>query len=396
MLVRAILLLNQFGWCCALRGITQGFFAAPASFLSQSPGETRRIFSPTTKIEEEPTGSGAKTSPLLESGIASGTTVAPTMPMTTKRKKPKNGSRAEPPLVAERQSRKEYALSERKKAKGSLIIIGGREDKDDECRILQEVVKRLHGVRNRLVVATIATEYPEEMFEQYRKAFNKLGVKHVDLLDARTREDGMREEHIKLVDAASVIFFTGGDQLRITSQIGDTPVFQHMALFYREGGTIVGTSAGAAAMSETMLFSGPSDETNKLSALGMAPGLGLVKGLVIDTHFAERGRMGRLLGAVAQNPRTLGLGIDENTAVIVEHEDSLRVIGSGAVYVVDGSPVSYSSLSEKEAEGITSVHDVKLHVLGEGGQFDLLTRRPSPPPDSVLYNANGNSNVSKK
>lgn len=274
---------------------------------------------------------------------------------------------------------REFALSERKKAKGSLIIIGGREDKEGECTILKEVVKRLHGSKNRLVLVTVATAYPEEMYETYREVFHRLGVKNVDLLDARTREDATKPEHVALVDAASVVFFTGGDQLRITSQIGDSPLFRHMAVFFRDGGTIVGTSAGAAAMSETMLFSGPGDETNRISTLGMAPGLGLMKGMVIDTHFAERGRMGRLIGAVSQNPRTLGLGIDEDTAVIVEHEETFRVIGAGGVYVVDGSPVTYSSLSEREPEGIVSVHNLRLHVLASGSRFDLLKREPVLP-----------------
>ena len=147
------------------------------------------------------------------------------------------------------------------------------------------------------------------------------------------------------------------------------------------GGTVAGTSAGAAAMPETMLIAGPGDESNEISALGMAPGLGLIKNVVIDTHFAERGRMGRLLGAVTQNPRNLGLGIDEDTAVLVEDAANFRVIGSGAVYVVDGSGVSWSSLSEKSPEGILCVYDVKLHVLGANASYDLVSRQPIVPAD---------------
>jgi cyanophycinase len=107
----------------------------------------------------------------------------------------------------------------------------------------------------------------------------------------------------------------------------------------------------------------------------------LIKGVVIDSHFAERGRIGRLLGAVVQNPRNLGVGIDEDTAIVVEGEDHFRVIGSGAVYVVDGADISYSSLSEKSPEGVVSIHDVKLHVLGDGDSFDLASRRPIVDPE---------------
>jgi len=173
-----------------------------------------------------------------------------------------------------------------------------------------------------------------------------------------------------------VIFFTGGDQLRITSQIGDSPLFRCMQEIYHKGATIAGTSAGAAAMPETMLIAGASDESNRISALEMAPGLAFMQGVVIDSHFAERGRMGRLLGAVAQNPRNIGLGIDEDTAILVSGQERFEVIGSGAVYVVDGMGISYSSLSEKHPEGIVSIYGVKLHVLGQDEQYDLNARQP--------------------
>jgi cyanophycinase len=129
-------------------------------------------------------------------------------------------------------------------------------------------------------------------------------------------------------------------------------------------------------MPETMLIGGPGDESGDISTLSMAPGLGLIKDIVIDTHFAERGRIGRLLGVVAQNPRNLGIGIDEDTAIVVEGEEQFRVVGSGDVYVIDGADVSYSSLSEKQPQGVISIYDVKLHVLREGDRFNLIERRP--------------------
>lgn len=288
------------------------------------------------------------------------------------------------------ENRKEFTQLLHKKAKGTLIIIGGREEKEGDCAILKEVVRRVG--KGQLVIATVASMVPEELAADYRKVFKELGLaqKQVHVFDARTREDAYKEEYIELIKKAKVVFFTGGDQLRITSQIGDSMLFRHMTNLYMNGGTIVGTSAGAAAMSETMLFYGPSDESNKISTLGMAPGLGLLRELVIDTHFAERGRMGRLLGAVAQNPKNMGIGIDENTSIIVEHEDQFRVMGSGAVYVVDGTQIGYTSLSEGRPEGIVTIHNAKIHVLGNGDKFDLQSRCPITPPESDPVSGNGN------
>jgi len=138
-----------------------------------------------------------------------------------------------------------------------------------------------------------------------------------------------------------------------------------------------GTSAGAAAMSETMLVKGTSGETHRIGDLHMSPGLGLIRDVIIDQHFAERGRFGRLLGAVAHNPRVLGLGIDEDTAAVVDG-DQLQVIGSGAVYVVDGQDVTHSNVAEARPERVLSMHDVRVHVLGTGDGFDLHTRQPVP------------------
>jgi cyanophycinase len=146
---------------------------------------------------------------------------------------------------------------------------------------------------------------------------------------------------------------------------------------YRQGTLIAGTSSGAAVMCETMIVSGDSDESHKLgSVLHMAPGLGLLSGVIIDMHFAERGRMGRLVGAVAQNPRMIGLGIDENTAIVVHNETRFSVIGDGAVYAVDGQNVTYSNVAEDRDGETLTIYDLTLHLLSDGRSFDLETRRP--------------------
>ncbi|MEA2572970.1 MAG: cyanophycinase [Chloroflexia bacterium] len=276
--------------------------------------------------------------------------------------------------------------------RGSLIIIGGHEQKEGNTVILEEVARRAKEGKG-LILVTVATHEPEELAKDYRKAFKELGLNKFDVLDIRTREEAHDPKNVEKVMKSSVVFFTGGDQLRITSQIGDSPIFTCLHDIYANGGTIVGTSAGAAAMSGTMLISGGSYQTTEISAIGMAPGLRLMPDVVIDTHFAERGRIGRLVGAVAQNPANLGIGIDEDTAILVHDEEGFTVIGSGGVYVVDGRDIAYSSLSESRPEGKPSIFGVKLHILGEGDVFDLVKREPvvsaealQPEPELVGVN----------
>lgn len=277
-------------------------------------------------------------------------------------------------IAAKKAAAKKAVL--KKPGAGTLIIIGGAEKKDTDKKVLECVAQ--HAGSGRLVVMTVATSEPEEVWQEYRKIFRELGVKNLDHLDVRDREEALEESCAEILEGASVLFFTGGDQLRITSQLGDSHVYQRIEEHYRNGGVIAGTSAGASVMSRTMLVSGNGDESHKIdSVLGMAPGLGLIEDVVIDQHFAERGRLGRLLAAVAQNPRTLGIGIDEDTAIVVEREKSFQVIGNGAVYVLDGSGISYSNLSEDDQKDKTlAAFDVRLHVLSDGNRFDLEDRRP--------------------
>jgi cyanophycinase len=263
------------------------------------------------------------------------------------------------------------------KRRGTLIIIGGHEDRDpgSDRTILREVARRVRG--GKLVLATVASHRPEGYFTDYEKAFADLELGELVELYVENRTEAGDREKLAVIDDAAAIFFSGGDQLRITSQIGDTGIEAKVRGLFERGGIIAGTSAGAAAMSETMLVKGTSGETHRIGDLHMAPGLGLIRDVIIDQHFAERGRFGRLLGAVAHNPRVLGIGIDEDTAAVVEG-DEFHVIGSGAVYVVDGEHVSHSNLAEARPERVLSMHDVRVHVLGTGDRFDLKQRRPTP------------------
>lgn len=196
------------------------------------------------------------------------------------------------------------------------------------------------------------------------------------MLDIRNRQDAYKQENIEKLNDASMIYFTGGDQLRITAHMGGSPVYKRMLEIYLSGGAIVGTSAGASVMSETMMVRGSQDESHTLGDLAMAPGFGLLKGVIVDQHFAQRGRIGRLIGAVSQNPRNLGIGIDENTAIVVENGATVTVIGEGAIYVVDGSYISDTNLADGSNEEVLSCFDIQLHVLKAGQMFDLDKRRP--------------------
>ncbi|WP_114951214.1 cyanophycinase [Sphingosinicella terrae] len=260
---------------------------------------------------------------------------------------------------------------------GCLIIIGGGEDRDPKGRrtILREVARKIHG--GKLVLATVASHQPEGYFDEYETAFGDLDIGELVELYVEDRcEAGDRDKLLVLDDAAG-IFFSGGDQLRITSQIGDSGIEAKVRALFDRGGVIAGTSAGASVMSDVMLVRGTSAETHRIGDLHMAPGLGLIRDVIIDQHFAERGRFGRLIGAVAHNPRILGIGIDEDTAALVEG-DRFEVIGSGAVYVVDGAGVTHSNVAEADLDRVLSMHGVRVHVLGTGDRFDLRERKPIP------------------
>lgn len=264
---------------------------------------------------------------------------------------------------------------------GPLIIIGGHEDKESDKVILKAVAERLKG--GRLVLATIASHEPEGYFETYQKAFAPLGITDLVELYIEDRAEAHDAAKLALLDGAAGVFFSGGDQLRISSQIGDTPIEAGIREIWRGGGVLAGTSAGASVMSDTMMVRGASDETHRIGDLQMAPGLGLVRDTIIDQHFAERGRIGRLLGAVAQSPRVLGIGIDEDTAIVLDGAD-FKVIGSGAVYVVDAECVSASNIAEGGAKRALSMFDVRLHVLASGDGLNLTTRRPHGQPEAPV------------
>ncbi|MBY2943912.1 cyanophycinase [Rhizobium leguminosarum] len=256
---------------------------------------------------------------------------------------------------------------------GTLIIIGGHEDHDGERVILKEVAKNVRD--GKLVLATVASHEPEGYLEKYQRSFGDLGIPHVTELYIEERDQATSEDKLAGLRDVGAVFFSGGDQLRITSLIGDTPIDEHVHEIFANGGVIAGTSAGASAMSDTMLVRGSNASSFRIGDLSMAPGLGLLPNVIIDQHFAERGRIGRLIGAVSQNPRVLGIGIDEDTAIVVRGH-RFEVIGTGAVYLVDAGDITHTNIAEASPDEALSIYDLKLHVLSSGDGFNLETRRP--------------------
>lgn len=258
---------------------------------------------------------------------------------------------------------------------GKLIIIGGAEDKEGRKEILKNISLEMKDKSKALTIATLATEYPKEAWDKYKKVFSELGVKNLKVLDISNRKDSFDENNLNIVRDSSIIFFTGGDQLRITSLVGGTPLFDEFNKAFKEGCILVGTSAGASVMSSTMIVKGDDEKSPRKCTLKMAPGFGFIKKVIIDQHFAQRGRIGRLLAGIAQNPETLGIGIDEDTAIVVDKND-IKVIGNGAVYFLDGADLTFSNVSEKYQEEILSMYNVKMHILTAGNRFDLQKRAP--------------------
>lgn len=263
------------------------------------------------------------------------------------------------------------------RVKGHLFIIGGAEDKTGRMEILAEIVRLTDG--GRVVVMTTATEHPEEAGRDYERLFSHLGAREVESIRIDTRREAEGQEAARALRRADAVFFTGGDQLRITSILGGTRAYEALFDAYRCGALIAGTSAGASALSSTMIVGGLDNDQARKCTLKMAPGLGLMEQALIDQHFAQRGRLGRLLCGVAENPHVLGIGIDEDTAIRVEPDARFFVLGSGAVTVIDGATLRDSNVSELAPNEILAIEGVTLHVLPREYGYDMKTRKVLPP-----------------
>lgn len=258
--------------------------------------------------------------------------------------------------------------------RGYLLIIGGAEDKTEGSVILRHAAGMLQE-GDLLMILTTATEKPEEVGQNYLSAFRKLGVKNVQTLDIATRDAANDDAIAEKIARARCVFMTGGDQLRITSILGGTRAGAALKSLYNAGGIIMGTSAGASVMSSTMIVNGNDNEPAKKCTLKMAPGLGLISGVIIDQHFDQRGRFGRLLCGVAENPETIGVGIDEDTSIKVFPDLHFEVIGNNAVTVIDGSTIQSSNVSELNPDEILAIVGVRADILPSGYGYDFLNRK---------------------
>ncbi|MBE9180100.1 cyanophycinase [Oculatella sp. LEGE 06141] len=267
------------------------------------------------------------------------------------------------------------AESGTQKPSGQLVIIGGAEDKEGECFILREFLRRAGGLQARIAVITAATSLPGEVGSTYIRVFERLGAERVDVVDTANRDDSNDERFIEVINQATGIFFTGGDQTRITDLIKGTKLDEAMHQRYADGCIIAGTSAGAAMMPRTMIIGGDSETSPRVEIVDMDPGMGFLPGVVIDQHFSQRGRLGRLLAAVAQKPHLLGIGIDENTAIAVS-DGEFEVLGEGTVTIVDLGEVTHSNLEHILRDEDLALCNVKLHILPHGYRFVLKDRVP--------------------
>jgi len=278
-------------------------------------------------------------------------------------------------------------------AKGTLIPIGGNEDKGFETDekhtlefidegILYHVVKEAGGIDAKIVVIPTASSIPIEVGENYMEAFTALGCKNVHILNIRSKKDSEKEASIELIKTANCIMFSGGDQSKITKRIGGTRIHEILLERYvnEEGFVIAGTSAGAMAMTNEMIAGGSPKEAFIKGAVTMYKGLSLIPELMIDTHFIRRGRFGRVSEAVAKFPNLLGIGLAEDTGMIIKNGNDCTVIGSGMVIVFDGSELSHNNEKLlKEGTPMTMTHMI-VHVLSNGDQYNIKNRKLSVLP----------------
>ena len=264
--------------------------------------------------------------------------------------------------------------------RGYLIPIGGAVRKRRDPVILQRFVELCGGRNARIGVIPTASREPDTG-ERYAEAFEALGVGQVRVLDFKRRADSERREWMDLLDQADGVFLTGGKQLRLARVLGGTPVSRMIRERFAQGLHVAGSSAGASFMSEHMIAFGDEGASPRTHMVALTPGLGLSTELIIDQHFRQRDRLGRLLTAVNYNPSSVGLGLDEDTSAFVAPDDTFEIVGSGSATIVDASQLEYSSMG-KEKDDPVSMVGVKLHILLHGARFDLVTRAVTPPPES--------------
>jgi cyanophycinase len=259
---------------------------------------------------------------------------------------------------------------------GPLVVIGGAEEKQGDCAVLSTFLRLAGGPEARIVVLTVASEEPHVVGPTYSSTFERLGAASVEVVDIESRDEA--HQAAGAIEQATGVFFTGGDQRRIATLLGGTAADVALRRLHAGGAVSGGTSAGASAMSGNMILGGKALVSPRAGVVEVGPGLDFVPGVIIDQHFAQRGRIGRLLSAVSRYPHHLGVGIDEDTAMVVRGEE-FEVVGSGSVTVVDAGSVTFDGEPEAMGRDPVALLGVKLHVLPSGFRFDLRERTAAQP-----------------
>jgi len=276
--------------------------------------------------------------------------------------------------------------------KGKLIAIGGNEDKGTEpepnfqqknnlnffeLQILSRIVNEAGGHDANIEVITSASSIPKEVGSNYLEAFGKLGCKNTSVMDIRNREDAKKPEMIERISKCDAVMFSGGNQLRLSSIFGGTEFLKilHDRYLHESGFVIAGTSAGAMAMSNTMIYQGNSGEALLKGEVKITTGLAFIKDLIIDSHFVTRGRFGRLTQAVAANPSCLGIGLGEDTGVLITEGNYIEAVGSGLVIIIDGHGIQHSNIADLKEGCPISIENLIVHVLAKGNSYDLKRRK---------------------
>jgi cyanophycinase len=257
--------------------------------------------------------------------------------------------------------------------RGWIVPIGGAENKENDRHILERFIRVSGGVNANVVVIPTASRM-HETGPRYEKLFKELGAAEVTSMDFDTRRDCQETGRLRRIEEATGIFFTGGNQLRLTTLLGGTPVAKLIRMRNAQGVTVGGTSAGASILSEHMIAFGDEGSSVVSGSVRLAPGLGLTNRFIIDQHFRQRDRLGRLITALAYNPFAVGIGLDEDTAAFIGPDETIEVEGSGGMTIVDASEVSYSSIGEVGEGQPVSVLGLRVHILVAGATFNLHTR----------------------
>lgn len=272
--------------------------------------------------------------------------------------------------------------------KGKLLLIGGHEQREKDSPkndqspefILQRFVEEL-SKKDTVVVIPTASEEPVEAAKDYVDVFSALGVKHVEVLDIRSREQANSAEALEMLNRANGVMFTGGDQLRLTSLLGGTLVLERLTERYlREPFVVAGTSAGATAMSTPMIYQGRNDAGFLKDEIHITTGLQLLRDVAVDTHFVARGRIVRMAQIIATNPGCIGLGLEEDTAVLVSKGSELEVLGNGMVVLLDGHDCTGNTISEIRPGEVFSVRDLRIHLLAKSQCYTLPGFAANRPP----------------